>query len=170
MHWERGYKALLYDMTDTEVVALALDYTEGKAFDFVMSILEENRNISWAELLAELRSMSAQRRRWGRWLELRKRKRVVMSDIKMWTEAASPESVQFLLTDYFNESLRTSQVWEDVTRKVPGTLQQAFEGASASESILARFRSLAIRGELIRTDWVVASMLWMRGNEKPNCL
>lgn len=59
MHWERGYKALIYDMTDTEVVVLALDYTEGKAFDFIISILEENRNILWAELLAELRSMSA---------------------------------------------------------------------------------------------------------------
>lgn len=40
-------QALIYDMADTEVVALALDYTEGKAFDFVMSILEENKNISY---------------------------------------------------------------------------------------------------------------------------
>lgn len=40
-------------MTDSEVVALAFDYTEDKAFDFVMSIVEENRNIAWVELQAE---------------------------------------------------------------------------------------------------------------------
>lgn len=88
----------------------------------------------------------------------------------MWTEVASPESVQFLLENYFIESLRTSQVWEDVTRKGLATWQQAFEEARTSENILARFGSLTIRGELIRACCVAASMLWMRGNEKPNCL
>lgn len=37
--------ALVYKMTDIEIVALAVDYTKGGAFDVVVSLLKERRGL-----------------------------------------------------------------------------------------------------------------------------
>lgn len=73
----------------------------------------------------------------------------------MEREVAPSESVrrndpkfQFLLADYFIDSLRIPRGREDVTRKESVTLKEALEEARASENILAKLRRLTIRGEL----------------------
>lgn len=71
----------------------------------------------------------------------------LFSRIEALVEVASPDPgrksypiFQFQLVDYFIDSLRNPQLREDVARRWPVILKEAFEEVRASKSMLVQLR------------------------------
>jgi len=148
-HWVEALKkkARIYQLTQTELVNLAYDYSDGVVSEYIGLYLDDNPESKWGDLLVQLtnqysdytsatdaaRALIKVKQKVGETLpELASR---ILGLAKIAYKDAvqrEGEAVQVQLAEYFTDAIENSFVREDTARAAPTSLAGAFETAGKS--------------------------------------
>lgn len=155
-------KARIYQLTQTELVNLAYDYSDGVVSEYIGLYLDDNPESNWGDLLEQLtnqysdytsatdaaRALIKIKQREGETLsELASR---VLGLAKVAYKDAvqrDGEAVQAQLAEYYTDAIENAFVREDTARAAPASLAEAFATAGKSLRLYNRLTATQGRGE-----------------------